>query len=76
MREHEQRQRQVAAVEPSVPAMSFVPVQIEHAQQLPSTVMVKLQARLPNGVVLDVHDCDVERAGELIEALARLRCSA
>jgi transposase len=35
-----------------------------------------LQARLPNGVVLDLHEVDLPQAVEVIEALGRLRCSA
>jgi transposase len=34
-----------------------------------------LQARLPNGVVVDLHGCDFAQAGQLIDALGRLRCS-
>jgi transposase len=35
-----------------------------------------LQARLPNGVVVDLQCSEHDQAGRLIEALGRLRCSA
>ena len=34
-----------------------------------------LQARLPNGVVVDLRECDLRQAREVIEALGRVRCS-
>jgi transposase len=36
---------------------------------------MSLQARLPNGVVLDLRECDLRHAGEVIAALGRVRCS-
>ena len=35
-----------------------------------------LQARLPNGVVVDLREVDLQHVGEVIEALGRMRCSA
>ena len=35
-----------------------------------------LQARLPNGVVIDLREYDLRHAAEVIEALGRVRCSA
>ena len=35
-----------------------------------------LQARLPNGVVVDLQCDDLQQLGKLIEALGRVRCSA
>ena len=35
-----------------------------------------LQARLPNGVVVDLQYDDVQQLGKLIEALGRVRCFA
>ena len=43
------------------------------AVSVPSVVHV--QARLPNGVAIDVGDIDVRQVGQVIEALGRLRCS-
>ena len=37
--------------------------------------VVHLQARLPNGVAIDVGGIDVRQVGQVIEALGRLRCS-
>jgi transposase len=37
---------------------------------------VSLQARLPNGVSIDLRGVDHRHVGGLIEALGRLRCSA
>jgi transposase len=42
----------------------------------PATALMCLQARLPNGVVLDLHEVDLRHAGDVIEALGRIRCSA
>ena len=39
------------------------------------TVRMNLQARLPNGVVFDLRELDVQQAGVVIEALGRVRCS-
>ncbi len=64
-----------AAVEPEGAAPAFVPVHIE-APAAPSQADVQLQARLPNGVVVDLAGCDLSQACALVEALGRLRCSA
>jgi len=37
---------------------------------------MNVQARLPNGVVVELQGCDMHKAGQVIEALGRLRCSA
>ena len=39
-------------------------------------VTMDLQARLPNGVAIDLHGVELRHVGEVIEALGRLRCSA
>jgi transposase len=39
-------------------------------------VRLGLQARLPNGVVVELRECELHQAAEVIEALGRLRCSA
>ena len=41
-----------------------------------TAVRMWLQARLPNGVVIDLRECGPHQAGEVIEALGRVRCSA
>jgi len=42
----------------------------------PAVATMNVQARLPNGVVVDLQGCDLWEAGHLLEALGRLRCSA
>ena len=59
-----------------VPAAAFVPVQIEETAPAQPACTISLQARLPNGVVLDLRGCDLQHAGQLIDALGKLRCSA
>jgi len=59
-------------------ASAFVPVHIEESapSPAPSVMQVSLQARLPNGVVVDLQRCDMRQVGDMLEALGRLRCSA
>jgi len=38
--------------------------------------MMDVQARLPNGVAIDLRGVELHNVGELIQALGRLRCSA
>jgi len=59
-----------------MPAAAFVPVQLEATAAEQPTSTVNVQVRLPNGVVVDMHGCELRQAGRLIEALGRLRCSA
>lgn len=54
---------------------AFVPVQMEAVRPEPTMPSLNVQARLPNGVVLDLGGCDLQQAGQLIEALGRVRCS-
>ena len=55
---------------------AFVPMHIEAAAPESTEPALDLQARLPNGVVLDLRGCDMSQACHVIEALGRLRCSA
>jgi transposase len=80
VREHSQRRQRAVAVS-RVPREAFVAVPIEAAAPVPtndsrSSARMGLQARLPNGVVLDLRECDLRHAAEVIEALGRVRCSA
>jgi transposase len=82
VREHSQRRQRAVAVSPA-PRAAFVAVPIEAAAPMstvtsdnPSAMRMSLQARLPNGVVLDLRDCDLRHAAEVIAALGRVRCSA
>jgi transposase len=58
-----------------VPSPAFTAVQIEETAPAQPACTISLQARLPNGVVLDLRGCDFAQAGQLINALGRLRCS-
>jgi transposase len=81
VREHNQRRQRAVAVSPA-PREAFVPVAIEPSAPIPratndrpTTVRIGLQARLPNGVVLDLREVDLPQSVEVIEALGRLQCS-
>ena len=75
VREHSQRRQRAVAVSPAS-REAFVAVPIEAAAPMPTAARMCLQARLPNGVVLDLRECDLRHAGVVIEALGRVRCSA
>jgi transposase len=81
VREHSQRRQRAVAVPPSA-SQAFVAVPVQAPTPVPvatadETALVRLclQARLPNGVVVDLRGCDLRQAAEVIEALGRLRCS-
>ena len=76
VRESAERRQRALVVATEPPAAAFVPATMEVAASGPAEPNLSLQARLPNGVVVDLRGCDFEQAGELIEALGRLRCSA
>lgn len=79
VREHEKVRAKAASCREVIEmpaAAAFVPVQIEPAQPEQALSSINVQARLPNGVVLDLGGCDLQQAGKLIEALGRVRCSA
>jgi transposase len=72
IREHSQRRQRAVAVS-SAPRAAFVAVPVNDS---PTAVRMCLQARLPNGVVIDLRECDPPQVGEVIQALGRIRCSA
>ena len=81
VREHSRRLQRSLTVPPAA-SPAFVAVPIEATAPMPvatvdapAAVRLGLQARLPNGVVVDLRDCDLRQAGEVIEALGRVRCS-
>ena len=84
VREHsERRQRAVAVSTASREAFVAVPIVAGAPMSKPkptndsaTAVRMWLQARLPNGVVIDLRECDLAQAAEVIEALGRVRCSA
>ena len=73
------RTRKATAV---VPAPAFVAVAVQPASPQKTrsgddteAVMV-VQARLPNGVAIDLRGVELRIVGQVIEVLGRLRCSA
>ena len=59
-----------------VSTSTFVPVKVQSAPVTPEPKLdVELQARLPNGVVIDLRGCELQHVGEVLAVLGRLRCS-
>ena len=85
VREHSERRQRSVVAEPGAAREVFVamPVAVPTptSPKMPATdesgqtVRMNLQARLPNGVVFDLRELDVQQAGVVIEALGRVRCS-
>jgi transposase len=81
MTREERIRKPVASVAPAPAAFVAValptslppPIRPRHCDNV---VTVGLQARLPNGVAIDLHGVELRHVGEVIEALGRLRCSA
>jgi transposase len=74
VREHGERRRAIAAAQPTL--ATFVPMTVETSAVAASVPTVSVHASMPNGVVIDLRGCDLAQAGQLIEALGRVRCSA
>lgn len=81
VREHSQRLHRSLTL-PAATSPAFVAVPLEAAAPVsltsvdePAAVRLGLQARLPNGVVIDLRECELHQAAEVIEALGRVRCS-
>jgi len=81
VREHSQRLQRSLTVPPAasaafvaVPIESSIPMQAATVDE-PAAVRLGLQARLPNGVVVELRACELHQAAEVIEALGRVRCS-
>lgn len=85
VREHGERRQRAVVASPRTAREAFIamPVTVpaSASKTLPATddnhspARVDLQARLPNGVVFDLRELDVQQAGVVIEALGRVRCS-
>jgi len=73
VREHSQRGQRAVAVSPAA-RTTFVAVPVPSGDST-ATARMCLQARLPNGVVFDLCECELRQVGEVIEALGRVRCS-
>lgn len=82
VREHSQRlQRSLTVSAAASPAFVAVPLEATAPMPLASVdespvVRLALQAQLPNGVVVELRECELHQATEVIEALGRVRCSA
>jgi transposase len=55
---------------------AFVPVQIEADSTQEPACVIGLQARLPNGVTIDLQELQPRHLADVVSALGRLRCSA
>jgi transposase len=83
LREHGHGGRARKAVASVVPApAAFVAVAVPPASPIAArsggdiVAVMDVQARLPNGVAIDIRGVELRNVGEVIEALGRLRCSA
>jgi transposase len=88
VREHSERRQQRAVAVSRADREAFVAVPIETAVRMPTAAgpssaavrtapvgSMALQARLPNGVVVELRECALARVSEVIDALGRVRCS-
>jgi transposase len=76
VRENAERRQRALAAPAQLPQAAFVPMTMEVPTSNSTEPTICVQARLPNGVVLELGGCDLIQAGQVIEALGRLRCSA
>lgn len=60
---------------PFVAVPVLAPAVTSAAQDASETVRMSLQARLPNGVTVELVGADLRQLGEAIQALGRLPCS-
>lgn len=60
---------------PFVAVPVLAPAVTSAAQAASETVHMSLQARLPNGVAVELRGADLRQLGEVIQALGRLPCS-
>lgn len=81
LREHGHGRRRTAVVSATPAPSTFVSVPVLPASVTPggrdaaTTGEIGLQARLPNGVAIDLHGLHAGQVAEVIETLGRLRCS-
>lgn len=82
LREHGQVRRRTAVASAAPAAAAFVAVPVPPTPAMSAArddsiaAVMSLQARLPNGVAVDLRGIDPRHVGEVIEALGSLRCSA
>jgi transposase len=81
LRERGQGRRHVAVASSAPTPAPFVAVSVLPAPASPDVQVddvdtaMSLQARLPNGLAVDIGDVDPRHVGAVLEALGRLRCS-
>ena len=81
LRESGQGRRRVRVVSSAPTPAPFVAVPVLPAPASPEVQVdavatpMSLQARLPNGVAVDLRDVDPRHVGAVLDALGRLRCS-
>ncbi|HEY0821140.1 MAG TPA: transposase [Rhizobacter sp.] len=81
LREHGQVRRRTAVASAAPAPAAFVAVPVLTTPATPAArddsiaAVMSLQARLPNGVAVDLRGVDPRYVGQVIEALGRLRCS-
>lgn len=81
LREHGQVRRRKAVAIAAPASAAFVAMPVIPAASTPAgrddsaVATMNLQARLPNGVAIDLRGVDARSVGEVVEALGRLRCS-
>ncbi len=79
LREHGQGRRRTGVANAAPPPAAFVAVPVLPApagREAAGVGQLGLQARLPNGVAIDLHGVHAGHVAEVIETLGRLRCSA
>jgi transposase len=72
VREHGERRKVITAPKPTLAAFVPMAIEVSAAASIPT---MSVHASMPNGVVIDLRGCDLAQAGQLIEALGRVRCS-
>jgi transposase len=81
LRENGQGRRRKATVDVAPAPAAFVALPVMPAAAPPTArddsalAVVRLHARLPNGVAMDLDGVDARHLGAVMEALGRLRCS-
>ena len=82
LREHSQGAVRAGRASRAPASPAFMAVPVVRSTPAPAglaegaAAQLVMQARLPNGVALDLRGVDPRHIGEVIEALGRLRCSA
>ena len=71
----QERPRRLASAAPRATA-EFVAVAIAQQAGLTSAMAICVQARMPNGVNVELQGCDLAQVCRVIEALGGMRCSA